>query len=307
MMMRRVGRTRGEGPWAIMLTLMIGVALTAAIGGCNGPQVDDDPPPAFTEVRERYNQRTGRIDQLFSRGVVEVRWYDEDGRRHFEQGDLHLYMRLPSELAISVSKVGETLFWIGGDAEQFWFFNLAPPNGQPTTAIVGHHEEVSGATIEGVPVAVRPDQLVHLLGIAEMPQPAGDASAEVTREDGADVLTLPADVDGDAWWRYELDPADHLPRRITLLDGDREPIVSSQLERYAYMQRENVPPGGWPEVPTRIEITVPDDRSRLTLFLDRDPPPSDGKARDRIRDVQFDFDTLVEMLDPQDVRVVAAD
>lgn len=298
MIRRRVGNTRLRTGTPALAALLLAVTL----GGCDQQRVEGDPPPPFAELRERYNSRTGQIEQIFARGNIEVRWEDDRGRRNFEQGDAHLYLRLPSELALAISKLSNTMYWVGGDEERFWYFDLNPPSGEPRQAVVGHHADIARTGLEDVPMPVRPDQLVHLLGVAEMPAPVDAQPPRVTREDGADVAIIAADAEGEAFWRYELDPDNHRPRRIVLLDGEGEELVASALSRYEPLQRHEVPPGGWPYVPTRIEITTPaTGRASLTLFLQ---DPSDGEDRDRIRDVHFDFERLADMLDPQEVRRV---
>lgn len=290
----------------MMAAMVVGVAMVvggvAVMGGCDQPRVTGELP-AFAELRDRYNARTAQVEQLWARTVVEIRWEDERGRRHFEQGDGPLILRMPSELALAVGKLGNTMYWVGGDAERFWFFDLNPPNGEPSSATVGRHEDIARTGTEELPVPVRPDQLLHLLGVKDMPEPADGQVPQVTREGGMDVVRIAADAEGEAWWRYELDPANnHLPTRIVLLDAEGQEVVASALSRYQPLEREGVPPGGWPYVPTRIEITTPlTERTRMTLFM---ADPTDGKARDRVREAQFDFERLVEMLNPDEVREV---
>lgn len=287
--------------------LAVAILLSVALVGCDQQRVEGDVP-AFSELRDRYNERTQQIEQMWARSTVELRWRDERDRRQFEQGDGHLVFRKPSDFALSLGKAGRTMYWVGGDAERFWFFDLNPPSGEPRTATLGHHDDVARSGAEGIPVPVRPDQLVHLLGVAEMPEPAAGHVPRISREDGMDVVILAADADGQAWWRYELDAATHQPQRIVLLDAAEEVVVRSELSRYHSLRRDGEPPGAWPLIPTRIEITAPQaEDTRLTLFLDRDPPPTDGKARDRVREAQFDFDALVNMLNPDEVRLVEAD
>lgn len=308
---KRVGqRTWGRRMRTAAWSVMAAAVLIMTIAGCEGQQRVEDAdgePVTFAEVRESYNERTGRVEQMWARSVVELRWEDEDGDSHFEQGDGPLIVRMPNELALALGKLGNAMYWVGGDAERFWFFDLNPPNGEPRTAIVGEHDAVSLAGSEEVPVPVRSDQVLHLLGLAEMPAPPTGGEGRVTRAGDALVVTIEAETAGEqaAWWRFELDPSNYLPRRIALLDGEGEPVVASDLERYRPLERDETPPGGWPDVATRIEITTPaTQRASLTLFLE---DPTDGKARDRVRDAQFDFEQLVEMLGPDEVRELQAE
>ncbi|MBI1367452.1 MAG: hypothetical protein GC162_02235 [Planctomycetes bacterium] len=265
----------------------------AMLGACEPKKKPDDLPPispqSLPALRQKFNARAAMIDQVWSRAIVELRWVDDKNKSHFEQGDGPLIIRKPDDLALAVGKLGNTLFWIGSNREQFWMFDLTGGNDQPHVAYVGKHADVGKPGMKAMPLPIHPRQLIELLGVT----PIGDG-------DRMSVVDHRVVVER-AGSRMILDAPSALPSHIELLDPAGEPIVSAELSAFAPLQKANIGPGGWPSIATRLLITLADRDASMSINLDS---PTNGRARDQVHDAQFDFDQLVNALKPDRVEVL---
>lgn len=254
------------------------------------------PAVSASELREAYNQRADRIERFWAHSVVEVDWVDAEGDAHFEQGDGPLIVRKPDEFALAVGKLGNTILWLGRNAERYWLFELKPPKGQPATAYVGRIDELDGVGPRRLPLPIRPDQLIELLGVT--PLPDGLTVTRPAEQPGLYQVLGPS-VPGQArtyWWLN----AELRPVRIGFIDpADGQVIAEAQLSEYRDLTMVGQPPGAWPYVPGRVEIRVPRSRASLRLFLS--DVTNDPK---KFRDAQFDFEALVKALKPQRIEVI---
>src|SRR5262249_54442096 len=150
------------------LSFVLLVASLTCLTGCPTPPTREPksvappgPAPAYADLAARYNANIAGLDRLWSRAVVELNWRDDRGKKRFEQGDGNLITGLPDRVALSIGKLGNTLFWAGGDAQRYWLFDLQGDK----VAYVGRHAYIgSPCTLES-PLAVQPRDLVRLLGI----------------------------------------------------------------------------------------------------------------------------------------------
>jgi len=294
-------RTRENG---VAATFVLSLLLTAA--GCETtPKAKDDPPPVakpenrlnYDALRASYNRRTQRIEQMWVRAVVEVRW-KEGGKQHFEQGDGPLIVRKPSEMALSIGKLGNTMIWLGGDAERYWLFNLNPPKGEPTAAFVGRHDDLGMPGAKSLPIPIKPSQITELRGVADLPPSGAAGKPSAQKTDGGVVVTVTDPGRPGYVQRLIIDPTSYEPTQIThSMNG--QIVLEARLSNYKSLSIEGKAIGDWPSVPGRIEIHAPQDDATLTLFLSN---PSEGG--DRVRDTQFDFDRLVRALKPEKVHKI---
>ncbi|MBI1373703.1 MAG: hypothetical protein GC159_13315 [Phycisphaera sp.] len=268
------------------------IAAVMMLSGCATTPRDDAPVGeaiSYASVRARYNVRADRVKQMWVRSVVEVRWKDDDGK-HFEQGDGPLILRKPDDVALSVGKLGNTMLWLGADAQRFWLFNLNPPKGEAKTAYVGYHADVGKHGMNRLPIPVRPNQLIDLLGITALPD--GPAVARRTTSGDVTVTVQQSGAGGTYEQVYVLDAETMMPKAISFRSGG-EVYVTANLTNYKPLRISEVAPGSWPLVPGRIEINAPKENATMTLFL---TDPIDGA--ERIRDTQFDFERLAKALKP---------
>lgn len=295
-----------------VLYLLFVLVSLGSLGGCEAFSFMDDDEPVgpepveidYAKLAERYNRRTGRIGSIHARAVVEIDFTNANGKQQFEQGDGKFMYRRPLDLAMTIGKLGEIILWIGGDRERYWWLELKPSGDAPTTAYVGRHDERVSLDDGTGPLPVGPGELLALMGLAPiagpeeshpMPEPVDDGKRVwVTAYLGAAKGAPPA--------RHTLiDVATGRPLESKIVDKDGKVIVASKLSNYEPMKVMGKPPGDWPWLPTRIEMTAPSRKARLTLYLS---DATDGKEGDKIKDAQFDFQKLVDLLDVQRTRVI---
>jgi len=268
-----------------------------SLGACQQAEVVDDGPPVDVEaLRQKHNARAEKIEQFWSRAVVEARWTDADGEKHFEQGDGPLIVRKPTDVALAIGKLGETFLWLGSGAERYWLFELKPPQGQPPTAYVGRFGEPLRTDI-ALPLPIRPDALIDLLGITTIAnnpslQPVADSSGVTF------IVSNPELEDGPRIY-IRLDANTALPQHVTLTDSYGMILLHAELDQYEPLKLDGAAPGSWPKLPTRIAVTSEQYDAELTLFLSS---LNDGKARGKVKDAQFDFDTLKNALKPEKIQ-----
>jgi len=243
------------------------------------------PSLTYADVAARYNKNITRLDKLWTAGTVELKWTDR-GQRRWEQGDVHVILLPPSRMAFEINKAGITLLWAGADQERYWLFDLQDPR----TAYVGRHADY-GRSPE-TPLPIHPLDLVRILGVTPLPLTAGDATVEwIGKGDAQSWL-----VEFPGRMRMVIDPQTALPSRIDLLDAHGYSRVIARLSAPDRVEIENAPPGAFPTMNTRFEITMTDRDGRMTLYLSRMTNRSD-KFNEKI----FNFDILKKMLKPETV------
>ncbi len=276
------------------------LAALALLVGCaaDGPARSSDERLAAAssvtrlEIAERHNARTARLDRLWSRAAVQLRYADRDGKLRREQGEGHLQVVQPAKLALSVGKVGEVIFWLGSDERRFWWFEL----GENSRAGVALHENATAPCIGDAALPVHPLDLLDLLGVT--PIPASGGAAPMVDRRGQLVIDAPAQ--GGAR-RLFFDPETLRPVRIELWRaGEREPAVYSELDEYA---RVDIPGVGGvdPRAASRVRVVHRDSDSEIILFLS---DISDGSRFGRLSPEAFEFATLVESLAPRRVEIL---
>jgi hypothetical protein len=245
-------------------------------------------PPNARGLLWKYNANLAGLDRLWARSVVEIQWRTADKKERFEQGDGNVVMVLPSKLALSVGKLGNTLLWAGGDTERYWLFDLKGDG----LAYVGAHRNVSKPRTDDaptLPLPVQPADLIRLLGVMPLPDKSVDESAMVLEHDEY-LVFMP-----DGRTKVYVDSSTALPRKIELLDGNGTPVVASFLTEPIRVELAGKPPGAWPTINSRVVITVASRPGRMTLHLS---DVSDGREEERIQDRVFDFEKLKALLKP---------
>jgi len=282
-----------------LMALTLTVGLGGGLSGCGGARTaatsssdSARPAPSYNEIARRYNARASRLDRLWARAAVQLRYTDREGRDRREQGEGHLQIRQPDRLALSVGKLGEVIFWLGGDGERFWWFEL----GENSVAAVARHENAMKACVGELPLPVHPLDLLDLLGVTSLPSRA--AASPVLGPSGRVVVDVPARAGAR---RVYLDPETMRPARVELwLPGASEPAVESVLTEY---ERVDIPSEGGvdPRVASRVSVRVRETGAELVLFLS---DMNDGSRPGRLSDVVFDFEDLVAAHRPARIEVL---
>jgi hypothetical protein len=287
----------------VMLIMLIitFMTCTTALIGCQDGLKDTTPPkdeaprveaplPEYFEVASVYNRRIDQLVETYARGVVELRWIDEDGNRHMEpQVDLDLWVNLPRHTSFRMEKLGELLLWAGSDDASFWLFDLIDT---PTTLRIGTHDELAHAGNQSM--MVQPLRLLDLMAFARMPRVAGGPSPMSWSDDK--LLRVETVADGRHTAAY-LDPQTLLPYRIELFGPEGTVIASSELRRFRRVSQRGVLVLNQPFVPSLLDIDFDDGAASLRIALS-DP---DSYSDNQPIDVVFDRESLAVSIQPDRV------
>lgn len=252
------------------------------------------PPPTYAEVVKEYNARTSRLQRVWARAVVSVEYTDDEGVRRSEQGEGHFQVIQPSRMALSAGKLSEVMLWIGCDAERYWFIDAKEKH----RAWVGKHGSATRQKIESLGMPAAPRELLALAGITPLPKPGSDKRRDPIVRWSEDRRALIFDsTRAGARWRYFINPKTYEPSRIEVIDSDTsEPILSATLEKYDNLTIRgdgSLPP----RIATRFRCLHHPSGSTLGLSI---ADMTDGGAN-RLRDPNFDFDALHELLGIREV------
>jgi hypothetical protein len=278
------------------LRLVALLFLAATMLGCP-PQRTDEPvtlspsQASWSQIAAAHNQRVAMVPRMWSRAIVELRWADEDGDLHYEQGDGPLILRRPSDTALAIGKLGKTRLWLGSNEHRYWLFHL----GDERVAYVGRTALADQALDrKDYPLPVRPDRLVDLLGLTPLPTDLPTQPQVFQRSDGLRQVTLAAgNATGLAagWSKQMRFDTQHRLVWLEWRRPDGSLALSAKLDRYQRMAIDGRPPGAWPYVPGYLDIRLPARQARVTLTI-ADAQSGEGK----IKDTQFDFAQLIEAL-----------
>ena len=283
-------RYRSVVPYLIWIT-----ATTGFMTGCLSTPPALQPPsqmPSYRELVARYNARIAPIERFWSRAVVELQWKDEKGT-HYEQGDGNLIIILPDLVALSLGKLGHTGMWAGCDKLRYWLFDLR----KDPELLIGTHRRLGQTESHRWPLPVVPLQLPGLLGLSPIQPVAAGVQPAVEWDNGTFVIEPPGQNQ-----RLRIDPETGRPAEIELLSNTGESQVSCRISRWRRMMITEMPPGAFPWVGTRLEVSLSNQEGTMTLFL---ADVSDGRSEDRIKERAFDVQHLVKAFKP--IRVIDLD
>ncbi len=266
---------------------------TPMVAGCSNQREHADPIaaplPSAGELLELHNERVPRIERVWARAVITVRFTDEDGDRRMEQGNGFFQRRDSELLALDIGKVGETYLWFGADDDLYWLLNRL----EDGRAVFGRHDRFTPdkRRMLGLPVAPR-----ELLTLAAL-RPIDPEAVTIER----DAEGAPAVVEADAFgaWRYVFANRDRpeMPTVVERLNADGAPVIRAELTNAKTVQLDN--PGGFPpRIFGRLFITHLPSDSSISIQLDGDV--TDGVRRGVPRPQAFDFDLLIDLLGPFD-------
>jgi hypothetical protein len=297
---------------AAVLCATLGVAM---LHGCVAPRQAQPvaAPPGdaeagipYAELAAAFNARVALLDRLWSRTRVEVRWVDAEGKPRFDAGEGYLIYALPSRVALSVGKMGQTGLWAGADEQRYWLLDV---QADPSQAWFGRHNRLGAVPPADFPLAVAPHDLPRLLGVTPLPtQPP--IEPVVVHEQGIYTLLLAGQRT-----RLTLDAVTLMPLSVALLDDAGRVLIQSQLSSPQPVRIRGLGSADWPLISGRARVTVPGgaagaagkdtttDDASMTLELVGDV--LGGDARGRINPRLFDFEYLVtrQFRVPADQRV----
>lgn len=275
------------------------VLIAAFLSGCadkpavtEAPIPQGPPPERYEVVAARFNERAERLDRLWARAVVAIKYRDADNRRRTEQGEGHFQFLAPAQLALSVGKLGEIIAWLGCDSQRFWFFE----RGDADRVTVCFHDNVGRPCARDGGAPCNPLDIVDLLGITPIPATGGRVAW------AADGKRIVVEVPARAGRRLiTLEPGKDEPARIVLMPPTGPtPLLVAELTDYT-----NVAIAGSglipPRAPGRAVITLPGTGEEIRLAL---YDPSDGAVAGRLNPDAFRLGFLIDAFQPETVLVL---
>ena len=270
-------------------------------GGCAGRRSFETQLHSPADLLATYNARAEKVQRLWARVDVTIWQTGEDGRRQREQGDGIVAYQKPDELALALGKLGDTWYWLGSNAQRFWWFDLNPQDDRPNTAYVGRHEDLDSTNARSG-VLLPPRQLIELLGITTLPAAAEQVAVEPVRgrEQTAVTFRVPVTFGGrPAFQQIRVGTITSHPMSIEFIDTDGQLLASAQLGGYKPLPTPGAPLGAWPAVPTRITALLPEHGVELKIVVDS---PSLTSEEEKFSDAMFDFDAIRADKKPQEVK-----
>jgi len=252
--------------------LIVALLVPVSCRAQSGPGADGElDAPAYEVLAAAHNERIERLGMISARGVIELRWTDDDGS-HYEQGELDLWIALPRRTALNISKVGHRFMWLGSDERQTWMFDFR--DGVTTL----HLADPGQAAAEGG-MPFEPTLLLELGGLT--PLPAAGGEVRYARDHDAWAVRAP---DRPVLF---LDRESLLPVRAELLDEEGRILLYSAMKRSRYerVDLSGVSPLGGPMFPTLVNIKSADGRFEVQVSARR---PNDSGVNVKF----FDLDWL---------------
>jgi len=234
-----------------------------ATGGCSLFQRSTDPgepaalePPPESVVRavvEAHNARAARLERIYTRGVIELRWRDERGS-HFEQGDIDLWIVRPDRVSLRVSKLSKVYLWMGATGDEVWILDRLD---EPTVLLRRDRPDASSPDSfesEGA-LLIDPLRLLDLAGLTPVEHAVGVSRGP---DDDADVVIVEADAPtGRVRLRFEDDGS--WLASVEALGDDGRVLGSSVLMQPIRIETVEPFEWTWPRVPRVIDMVA--DRS----------------------------------------------
>jgi hypothetical protein len=255
----------------------------------------------YADVAKLYNVRVEGMDRIWARTRLRVEFTDPDGERVDESAEGHLQIIRPRKLALTVTKVGETLYYLGSNDRLFWWLDIR----KQKSGLVGKHAETSVESVGAMGVPVLPLDMMELLAVLPLdPDAPGRARAvggrfEVTfPARGKSLAGVGEPEDGGATVRLLMDRKTLEPQLVEVRGGDGSIAVRAELSRYQPVQ--GVPGGAIkPRLATMFELFVPKNETRFTIKL------LDTQNRgDRMNAAAFDLEALVKAYGIEKLKVI---
>jgi hypothetical protein len=205
------------------------------------------PVPTYEQLAATHNARVEQLSRIYSRGVVELAWRDENGARRSQQGDVDLYLSLPRHTALRIGKLAETFLWLGSDDERYWLFDLQGER----SLFIGRHDAPNDDAISTVPPLV----MLDLIGLGRITT-HGDANEMEARFDAEHKAWVIVAWGGGGLLRVYFDPATRLPKRVESITHDGVPIYFStiHMNRYQSVPVPGISTAAQPRMATLIDI-----------------------------------------------------
>lgn len=290
-----------------LLVLMLTVTAGAALTACESPGEKETPVltgPAVTldykEVATLYNVRVQNMDRIWARSRLRIQFTDREGEKVDESAEGHLQIIRPRKLALTVTKVGETLYYLGSNDQLFWWLDIR----KEKSGVVGRHADTTLEAVSAMGVPLLPLDVLELLGVLPLDV---DAAGKAKAIGGRFEVMYPArgmrlagieDADGISTVRMVMDRKTLEPQTIEVRGSDGKIAVRAELKNY---QPVIGVPGGSvrPRLATMFELFVPKSETRFTIKL------LDTQNRgERMNPAAFDLEKLLAAYSISDVKLI---
>jgi hypothetical protein len=266
---------------------LLGAWLGVALAGCGsepkGPRAGSPTRLIDADaVVSAYNARATRFSSLWARASVVLEGEDAEGRDLRERAEGHLQVIPPTDIAISLGKLGETNLYFGSNDLYYWWFDMV--DSEAKAAVFGRHDLVTAAKVDLLGLPIQPLDLIETLGITPLPTDLGRVVARPGPEPGTIVLAAPTHR---GVRRITVDQASSEPTRIELVGAGGRVLLAVELSRYRLI-------GGLGEgedpirVPERAIVRMAGFDGELRISL-HEP------ERRNIRAVAFDLGKLLDV------------
>ncbi|MCE2966256.1 MAG: hypothetical protein ACK5XK_13140 [Phycisphaerales bacterium] len=285
-----------------------------ALMGCQATQMGDrtwvSPARAAPDVAtmiERYNRNAERLSRVFiAAGDVRIRLVGSDGAERTEQAEFSMQMVAPSNLAIFIRKLSQTLFVLGCNQERYWWVDVSGDEKFVATGLNSLAWRVKRGPTVGL--RIRPTDIVRLIGAVPIAADgSGTADSPQARwsSDGKNaILTIPhratddqlsgdgaGDSEGVAFERITMDATTGWPSRVELLDRAGVVIVESELSAHGPV---DIRASGAerPRLAQSVFIRHVPSGSELRLGFSEMSDGDEGGGRSRISPRAFDLEAV---------------
>jgi len=217
----------------------------------------------YEDVALAMNARAERLERLWAATIVKVWYIGQEGEEQVEQldGDLHIIQ--PTNIAMSLTKVGVDGAALGANERFYWYIDLLA---EDPIASIGTHARAHPDRLSELGVPVHPLDLLLLLGFSKVPE-APFAELRESRNGGYLVVAAPA-----AWGivEYTVDPETYEPLRVTIRRAPGQPpVLTADMQGWLDFQDRLNPGASQVRIPQRVFIDVPELDARVSIrFLE---------------------------------------
>jgi len=247
--------------------------------------VSRGPAPEYAEAAARYNVRIESLGRFRAQVTMQFRYTDRKGNERIEQPEGTIQIVRPDHLALSLGKLGQVKFWLGSDAERYWWLDMM----DEPVAYVGRHGSFSDRAAKRLGVSIPPRSLIRVLCLTPIDERAWGATQWSADGERLGITTMLADEaeDGRGRQRVWVDPATYRPIKIELFDAGGSAVVVAHMEGDERVEvAAGTTRGGAPWIPKSITIHSKGTDASIRLSL--------SSARNEgVNDKAFNFDEVV--------------
>jgi hypothetical protein len=254
--------------------LLISLVACLIMAGCcqtpppAGQSFHANPKETMARVVSGINANNQKIPTLWASLYYKADIRDQ-GRTHTVFGEGVLLYRAPMGMRLVGQKefVG-TVFEIGSTDTQYWL-QVKP---ELNTLWIGRYADLAHVDIDRLPIPIRPDLVLSVLGIESIDTNFNALPAPTMRYNNEqDVYMFVWNAKAPDRWVAQkeiwYDRATRRPRRVLLYDGNGRTVLRADLSMQRAVQLYDVPQKDWPVMPGDYKLFFPDTGSRMEFTI----------------------------------------